>query len=304
MTSAPQPLPHKIREVQNVICDSTRWHGFKFRDDDIVIATYAKTGTTWTQQIVGEMIFRGTNPAIFAAGVSPWVDARFFPLEEVMKGLEAQKHRRFLKTHLGLDALDYQPQVKYIYIGRDGRDAAWSLWNHHAGFSDKAYEMINNIPGRVGPPLEKPTPDIVQYFREWLEGGGLPLGESFWEHNQGWWDARHLPNVLLVHFNNLKADLPGQMKRIARFLGIEIEDDLWPTLVEHCGIDYMRKLASTSDLLDQLFNGGAATFFHKGTNGRWRDLLTPEDVKRYEEIASKNMTPDCAHWVATGEMLS
>jgi aryl sulfotransferase len=38
--------PRKTREIQNCICDSTRWNGFNFRDDDIVIATYAKTGTT------------------------------------------------------------------------------------------------------------------------------------------------------------------------------------------------------------------------------------------------------------------
>jgi aryl sulfotransferase len=303
MQVAAAPLPRKTREIQNVIIDSTRWNAFKFRNDDIVIATYGKSGTTWTQQIVGELIFRGTASAVFASAVSPWVDARFVPLEPIMERLSVQQHRRFMKTHLPLVALEFAPQVKYIYIGRDGRDTAWSLWNHHAGFTEQAYEMINSVPERIGPPLEKPAADIVQYFREWLDGGALPLGESFWQHNQGWWDARHLPNVLLVHFNNLKADLPGQMRRIASFLGIEIEEALWPALVEHCSFDYMRKLASAnSQVLDALFQEGANTFFHKGTNGRWRDVLTPEDVQRYEDLARANMTPECAHWVATGEM--
>ena len=243
--------PQKTREIQNCLCDSTRWNGFKFRDDDVVIATYAKSGTTWTQQIVGELIFRGAECAVYAfadvkaSRTSPWVDFRAIPLDQVMENLEAQKNRRFVKTHLPLDAMVFAPRAKYLYVGRDGRDTAWSLYNHHAGLSDQAYGLINNTPGRVGPPLERPTGDIVLYFREWLDGGGLPLGCSFWEHSQGWWNARHLPNVLLVHFNNLKADLPREMQRIASFLGIEIEEELWPTLVEHCTLDYMRKTAST-----------------------------------------------------------
>ena len=112
-----------------------------------------------------------------------------------------------------------------------------------------------------------------------------------------------MPNVLLVHFNNLKADLPAEMRRIASFLEIEIGEELWPTLVEHCTFDYMRKAASTnSSLLDVVFQGGANTFFHKGTNDRWRDVLSSADMQRYEEMARANLTPECAHWVATGEM--
>ena len=68
MQVAAAPLPRKTREIQNVIIDSTRWNGFKFRNDDIVISTYGKSGTTWTQQIVGELIFRGTASAVFASG--------------------------------------------------------------------------------------------------------------------------------------------------------------------------------------------------------------------------------------------
>ena len=189
------------------------------------------------------------------------------------------------------------------FIVRDGRDTVWSLYNHHAGFSEQAYGMINNPPGRVGPPLEPPTADIVQYFHEWLGGGGLPIGATFFEHVRGWWDIRHLSNILLVHFNHLKADMPGEMRRIARFLGIEIDEARWPAVVEHCTFEYMRRTASQhSPILDDVFQGGASTFFHKGTNGRWKDVLSAADIQKYEETARAKLTPDCAHWVATGEL--
>ena len=133
-------LPVKTRDIKNAICDSTRWKYVRFRDDDIVVATYGKTGTTWMQQIVGQLIFRGDDAPLWDS--SPWVDMRPVPLEIVLETIEAQKHRRFLKTHLPIDALVFSPKAKYLYIVRDGRDTAWSLYNHHAGFTEQAYPMF------------------------------------------------------------------------------------------------------------------------------------------------------------------
>ena len=43
------------------------------------------------------------------------------------------------------------------------------------------------------------------------------------------------------------------------------------------------------------------SFINKGTNGRWRDLLSADDIRKYESFAASRLTPDCAHWLATGE---
>ena len=48
--------PAKTREIHNGVFDSSVWNDFKFRDD-IVKATWAKSGTTWTQQIIAELLF-------------------------------------------------------------------------------------------------------------------------------------------------------------------------------------------------------------------------------------------------------
>jgi len=299
MAAAPITWPQKTREHRNVLMDSTRWNGFPFRDDDIIIATWGKSGTTWTQQIVGELVFRGAD--VVAHDVSPWLDLAFIPLNDILERLEAQTHRRFIKTHLPLDALVFSPKAKYIYVGRDGRDCLWSWHNHYVSFTEQAYELVNNRPDRAGPPLERSPEDVVEYFRQWLDGKDLPLSD-FWSHYQGWFDARRLPNVLLLHFNHLKADLPGQMRRIADFLEIEIEEPLWPTLIEHCSLDYMRKASSGSPLLQLGFKHGAADFFYRGTNGRWRDLLTADDLEKYERTVRERLSPECARWLATGDL--
>ena len=112
-----------------------------------------------------------------------------------------------------------------------------------------------------------------------------------------------LPNLLLVHYNNLKSDLPGEMHRIADFLGIEIHPELWPVLAEHCTFDYMKKNGSALvPMTGAFFERGAENFIHKGTNGRWRDVLTQEDIEKYERLAKERLEPDCAHWLATGEL--
>ena len=123
--------PQKTREFHNHHFDSSVWNEFNFRDDDIVIATYAKSGTTWLQQIISQLIFNGAED-MAVAEMSPWLDLRIPPKEIKLPEVEKQEHRRFLKTHLPVDALVFSPKAKYIYIGRDGRDVAWSAYNHHA----------------------------------------------------------------------------------------------------------------------------------------------------------------------------
>lgn len=299
MTKAfiPPTLPVKTREMHNHHFDSTMWNGFSFRDDDIVIASYAKSGTTWLQQIVGQMIFDGAPPGP-VGDMSPWVDLRVPPRHVKLPTIEAQTHRRFLKTHLPVDALNFSPKAKYIYIGRDGRDVVWSLYNHHKNANAAFYEALNESPGLVGPKITPPTKDVVGYFRDWLETDGEPFW-SLWENLRNWWAIRGLENVMLVHYADLKRDLPGEAKRIAGFLGLDPQN--WPVILEHCSFTHMKANAAASAPLGGAFwDGGAETFIHKGTNGRWQGELAATDIAAYEARALAELGPDCAAWLAGG----
>jgi Sulfotransferase domain. len=292
--------PRKTRELQNHHMDSTVWNDFAFRDGDVIVATYGKSGTTWTQQIVAQLIFQGDGD-VAVSQISPWWDMRIIP-PEVREMVAAQTHRRVLKTHLPADALLMSPKARYLYVGRDGRDVMWSMHNHHAGFKPETYDMFNLHPGLVGEPLPQADPDVRRYFLNWLEKDGAPFW-SFWENTQSWWALRHLPNVKLVHFNHLKADLAGEMRGIAEFLEIDVPEARWPTLVEHCTFDYMKAHAERYAPLGGMpWEGGAETFINKGVNGRWRDVLTPADSLAYERMAKENLGEDCARWLMTGEL--
>ena len=110
------------QEIRSWTTDSRRWSHYKPRTGDIVIATPAKCGTTWTQQIVSLLVFQTPEPRSLQS-LSPWIDHRLAPIEEVVSDIEAQTHRRFLKAHLGFDQMPIYDEVRYIHVARDGRDA-------------------------------------------------------------------------------------------------------------------------------------------------------------------------------------
>src|SRR5262249_9175181 len=153
-----------------------------------------------------------------------WVDIRVAFPAEVRPMLEAQLHRRVLKTHLPVDALVYSPKAKYLYIGRDGRDVLWSMYNHHTVANAMWYGALNDTPGLGGAPIGKPDPDVRNYFLNWLAYDGYPFW-SFWDNVRSWWAIRDLPNLKLVHFNDLKADPEKEIRAIANFLDIDVPAD-------------------------------------------------------------------------------
>lgn len=291
--------PRKTKEFQNHHMDSTIWNDFAFRPDDVIISTYAKSGTTWTQQIVGQIIYGG-DPSINVAELSPWVDLRVPTREIKMAGLEAQTKRRFLKTHLPLDAFVFRPELKHIYIGRDGRDVLWSLHNHHLNANDLWYSLINDTPGRVGPPVPKADPDIRRYFLSWLRNDGAPFW-SMWDNVRTWWTARNHPNVLMLHYADMKEDLAGTVRKISQFLDSQLDDSAFERVVEYSSFDWMKRNADkAAPLSGAIFEGGGATFINKGVNGRWRDVLSTEEIALYEATAKSELGDDCARWLAEG----
>jgi aryl sulfotransferase len=299
--------------------DSTRWDPYIPRNDDIIISTSYKSGTTWTQNIVRELIAR----AMQQAGVDDptllpkpdtdsgiWPDARWrAPLHELYVELEAQRHRRFLKTHLARDGLPIYAQVKYLVIARDPRDVFMSLWNHYAAYTDHFYAKLNNEPGRPGSPCPRCPADIHEFWRMWINRGWFDWeqeGYRFWgnmHHNQSWWEYRQLDNILLLHYADMLADPAGEIQRIARFLEIEVTDQGIELLVAHTSLAAMRQRAVAAEENEngpQSFRDGARTFFYKGTNGRWQGVLTEEELAMYERTKTNVLSPDCARWLEQG----
>ena len=299
MTSKNIRYPKKVRESRHHLLDSTIWNEFKFRPDDIIIGSYSRSGTTWIQQIVAQLLWQGAED-INVAQMSPWFDCRFPAREERLAILEAQSHRRFFKSHLPVDELVFSPQAKYVYIARDGRDVLWSLYNHHVNFRDGVIESIDDVPDRVGPPMGYAPESVLQYFRDWLAKDGYPWW-PYWEHIRSWWNIKELPNVMLLHFADLKRDMPAEIRKIGAFLDIAIDETTMEKIVNHCTFDYMKTYGQKSiPFGGYLWQGGAKTFMHRGTNGRWKDILEGKDIEQYEQVAREELGTECTTWLSAG----
>jgi aryl sulfotransferase len=107
---------------------------------------------------------------------------------------------------------------------------------------------------------------------------------------------------MLVHFAQLKENMPREIEKIANFLEIDIDENKWNDILKHCSFEYMKKNgAKTVPLGGAAWDGGSETFINKGTNGRWKDILTKEDNKRYEQMAVEQLGEQVARWLATGQ---
>jgi aryl sulfotransferase len=300
-------LPLRSRVYQNHHLDSTRWDYFQSRSNDVVISTSYKAGTTWAQAIVAHLLFPDGDLPAPVGEMSPWLDMRTRPLELVLNGLEAQAHRRFIKTHLPLDGLPYEDGIRYLYVARDARDVFMSLWNHYSNHTDEVFLSTNNTPGRVGDEFPRLPDDIHAFWRGWMTQGWFEWESDGWpywshlHHVQSWWNYRHLPNIQLVHYSDMIEDTEREARRIAAFLGIEVPETAWPGIVKAVSFTEMKKRGERyAPGGGEHWKGGAQTFLHKGTNGRWRDVLSKTDLALYDAACERVLTPDCRKWLENG----
>jgi aryl sulfotransferase len=295
---------------RTVVSDNIRWEGFELRSDDIVISTPAKSGTTWTQMICALLVFQTADLPAPLDLLSPWLDMQTRDRAAVNASLAAQTHRRFIKSHTPYDGLPHDDRVTYICVGRDPRDVARS-WDNHMANTDLVALMTarDSAVGNEdlaellpdGPPV--PAATEIERFWEWADApvAGGPRGESLANlvhHMSTFWAVREQPNILLLHYDDLKADLDGQMRRVSAQLGIPVDEERWPALVEAATFERMRANADrvAPDTTNRIWQDNRE-FFHRGTSGQWGALLDAAGLDRYLARVAALAPDDLARWL-------
>ena len=299
--------PQVSHEYVNAFMDSRRWQKFQARDDDIIICTPYKSGTTWTQMICALLIFQTPQPPKPLAEISPWFDMRMAPVEEIIEKYNAQNHRRFIKTHTALDGLPYFENVTYLFCGRDPRDVFISMQNHGKN-QNIPYLMEKLLALGITPPPPPTLPDdLNERFQLWLTQPAFPWeqdGFPYWSvfaHTNTFWRYRELPNIHFLHYADLKQDLDGQMRRLAALLDIEVPEKKWADLVAAASFDSMKKNADNiaPDTDHQAWKSNAG-FFNRGANEQWREELTPESLELYAQIRDRRAPGELGVWLELG----
>ena len=280
--------------------DSARWVGFAFRPGDIVISTRSKSGTTWLQMICALLVFQTPELPAPLAELSPWLDWLIAPRAEVLARLSAQTHRRFMKTHTPLDGIPLDPRVRYVVVARHPLDMAVSLY-HQGDNLDR--ERIRRLTGQPEPTAgPAPRPPLREWLLAWIERDVEPHQELdslpgvMW-HLSGAWARRGERNVLLVHYDDLSADLEGEMRRLALRLGIAVPEESWPDLVHAARFERMRERAERLAPDPARVLKDSAAFFRRGTSGAGAEILTDGERARYRARASSLAPPDLLAWL-------
>ena len=237
---------------RSILQDSARWDGFAFRPGDIVISTPPKCGTTWMQMLCALLIFQTPVLDSPLAELSPWLDMLTMRRDDVVALLDAQRHRRFIKTHTPLDGLPADERVTYVCVGRDPRDVAVSSYHHLANMDGDTFmqaraqavgmDDVDELRA-LDPPSGAET--LEASFWHWIDNPTEPVHttsslRSALHHYEEALRAADRANVVVFHYGDLKADLEGEMRRLADRLGIAVAEQVWPELVEAASFERMR----------------------------------------------------------------
>ena len=286
-----------VRHYHSEDDDSARWQHFPFRDGDVVVSTRSKHGTTWMQMILLLLIHQRPDLPAPLPELSPWLDHLVEPLDDVITRLESQDHRRVVKTHTPLDGIPLDPRATYVVVGRNPLDAAVSFYPHVQNIDRVRQAEL------LGTPVETPPPPPVEeWLPRWIAKSTDPLepAESLdkvmW-HLGDAWKRRDRGDVVTVHYADLRADLAGEMRRLADRLGITVPDPLWDDLVAAATLEAMRAKADelAPDPVGVLSDKRA--FFRSGGLGAGAALLDDQSLQQYRQRLAELAPPDLVAWV-------
>ncbi|XP_076456449.1 sulfotransferase 1A1-like [Babylonia areolata] len=244
-----------------------RMDTFAFRDDDILISAYPKSGTHWVWEMT-RMLLEGKTDL-------PLVEKDDFMIEFDITDIASKPSPRILTTHVlyhQLPALR-SAKCKVIYITRNPRDVGVSFYNHHVkltefyGYSGAWEDYFPLfLDGKVD------YGSWFDYTRDWetvMKGSDGPLSTPF----------------ITLAYEDLKENPVPEASRLSRFLGQNHQEGFIRAVCEACDFAKMKQRKGAFDVTD----GGSPIMYRKGEVGDWQNWFTPEQVARMEEVYQSKM---------------
>ncbi|HEX9165063.1 MAG TPA: sulfotransferase domain-containing protein [Gemmatimonadales bacterium] len=238
---------------------------YRPRPDDVIVATQMKCGTTWMLHLVYQVLLRGrgdlveTGRALHA--LVPWLEGtRTVPVTDAPL-IGTERPSRVIKTHLPAGHCPGSAEAKYIYVAR----------HPVACFASCVDFVIENA---------WPYPPTLGQLEAWFTSEEQMWWGTWPGHVQGWWDrAASSSNVLFVHFEEMKRDLPAVTRQVATFLGMApLSAEELGAVVAKCSFGYMQQHAEAFEMHPPHLRAAEAELFRKGSADRHLDV--PGEVRR------------------------
>ncbi len=192
---------------------------FEVREDDIYIASFSKSGTTWVQMIIYQSISDGNMYFSHIHDISPYFEYSLMGNENLNK----KPSPRIIKTHYPYGRLPRKFKGKFIYLMRNGKDVAYSLYNHFKPVHpNMTFEESFNT-----------------FFLKWNKG--------WFKHLKGWLTNKRNLNILYIKYEELLADLEGNVRKLIDFCGFKIEESEFHRILERSSFNFMKKYQEKFD---------------------------------------------------------
>lgn len=236
---------------------------FQAREDDVLIATYPRSGTTWVCEIVDMIYKEGDDKkcredAIFNR--IPFLECRKEDELNGVKQLKLMASPRLVKTHLPpelLPASFWEKNCKIIYVCRNAKDVAVSF-----------YYFFKMVPVH-------PDPGTFSEFVEKFMNGLVPYG-SWYKHAKSWWEKKNNSQMLFLYYEDLKEDIRKEVIKLIQFLGRKSSKELVDKIIQHTSFQEMKNNPATNYTMlpDEMMNQKKYSFIRKGISGDWKNHFT------------------------------
>ncbi len=250
------------------------------RADDVFIASFPKSGTTWTQQIVRLVYSRGlihdSDPPLHA--IIPWLDdSKDLPDLSVVDSMTSP---RVFKSHNPYHLLPRKltESNRLIYVTRGAKDTAVSMYFHTFGF--KMYEY------------DEP----IEHFIGEFMAGRVEYG-PYWTHLASWYAQRERHNILVLHYEEMQIDLAATVSRVAHFLDQPLTHKEIERIAQRSTFSSMKKdPRSSMQLWDEEQRKPGIPFMRKGKAGDWPNHFTPELAQAFDKEFKVKMSKISWPW--------
>ncbi|CAG5129582.1 unnamed protein product [Candidula unifasciata] len=218
------------------------------RDDDIFLIGYPKTGCHWTWEVLS-MIVRGRGEHSTTGKLACFMEMA----PPAMR--DSVQTRRILNSHVLFEDLPAQmkeKKTKIILTFRNPKDTLVSFYHHHTSLPDVwnyAGEFQNFFPLFIKGQVDNSS--FFDYYKQWDE------------------DIKKNPDqpVLVVSYEDMKEDLPREIRRLAAFIDVPLTDQQVEEIAQAAGFSSMKDVYQKGDNYSSIF-------LRKGQVGDWKNWLT------------------------------